>query len=289
MGVTVETVRRTAATRRLAVAMLAVALPMMNGLTSVTADAAVAELGGNHLRVISTVGPLGWLAERIGGDHVAVTALRPDDVTAAPPALLADADLIIVEDDRSLPWVATNSRRFNVAEYTDIAAPRDSDDRAFWLDPARLAEVGEALAARFAQMSPDLADPAARRWTVVGAQLDDLRRELIARLSRCARAEVIVSDHAFGHLAELTGLLVVVVDPERPSTRVGVAAETFYAMSTNDRGLARRVYERLGMAVASLDPLDGTARTMDRIDYMTQMLGNLEALRAGQHCPTRNE
>lgn len=147
------------------------------------------------LQVAATAPNLGMLASEIGGDHVAVNVLAPPDrdlhYLQARPSMMArlrNADLLVsVGADLEVGWLPVaiqnagngSIRRgqpgyFAGAQHTDLIQTGQEADRSrgdvhpqgnphFYLDPVRLAEVGQALAARLGKLDPANADDYERR------------------------------------------------------------------------------------------------------------------------------
>ncbi len=143
-------------TRRL-VAAAAVALAVAGlGLTACGDDDGQAAGAGGTVEVQASFYPLAWIAERVGGEHVAVHSLtkagaEPHDLELSPSdvADVLDADLVVYLDgfqpavDDAVGQI-DGDRRFDVADAgadLDLRAASDDEvDPHFWLDPTRLAE-----------------------------------------------------------------------------------------------------------------------------------------------------
>ena len=172
------------------------------GLLAACGGDAGADDGG--LRVQTSFYPLRFVTQRIVGDAAVVGSLtkpgvEPHDVELTPRQIgsVADADLVVylagfqsAVDDA---LVAVDSRAgFDVSgparltthtsgtdddgdEHADDATDEHADalDPHFWLDPTRLADVSDAVAARLAVLAPDLA-------TTFAANAADLRADLTA-------------------------------------------------------------------------------------------------------------
>ena len=118
--------------------------------------------------------PLQFVAEAVGGDLVTVTNLtkpgaEPHDLELAPQDLaeLTDADLAVYLDGFQ-PAVddavaqKTDGAVLDVSAAADLSLTTAGDDHGgeevtdphFWLDPMRLADVGDAVADSLSQLDP---------------------------------------------------------------------------------------------------------------------------------------
>lgn len=150
----------------------------------------VSGLAQAQIKIAATVPTMGMLAHEIGGRAVSVSALAPPDRDAhyleARPSMMAtlrNADVVVsVGADLEVGWLPAALRGaqnpgiregqpgyFEGAAHTDLIGTGKAADRSqgdvhpagnphFYLDPVRLAEVGEALARRLGRLDPDNAD-----------------------------------------------------------------------------------------------------------------------------------
>lgn len=162
--------------------MARIVLLIVTLLFAVTAEA--------RLQVAATTSNMGMLARTIGGDAVQVRVMAPPDRDAhyleARPSMMAAlrrADIVVaVGAELEVGWLpaaiqgAANPRvqpgregYFEAAAQVDLIDAGQPADRRLgdvhptgnphvYFDPVRFAEVGEALAERFAQMRPDHAE-----------------------------------------------------------------------------------------------------------------------------------
>src|SRR5690606_26922081 len=90
-----------------------------------------------------------------------------------------------------------------------------------WLDPTRLAAIGDALADQLRDIDPDHADDYAATAATLAQQLAALDTEYAEGLASCQRRELVVSHAAFGYLADrynLTQIAVAGLSPEDEPT-----------------------------------------------------------------------
>ena len=132
-----------------------------------------------RIDVVAAFYPLQFVAEQVGGDAVAVTNLTPAgaephelELSARDAGRLQDADLVVYLDgfapalDDAIHDVGAAGFDVTAAADLDRATTnavdddegRDRDetgiDPHFWLDPLRLAAVGDAVAAELGSIDP---------------------------------------------------------------------------------------------------------------------------------------
>ena len=184
----------------------------------------------------------------------------------------------------------------------DEAADHDHDgiDPHFWLDPLRLADVGDASPSGSSALVPDDADTFTQNAAALREQLEALDAEFSAGLADCANTDLVTSHQAFGYLADRYGLTQIGIsglspDEEPTPAQLAVVTDfvdandvtTIYYETLVDPGIAETVASETGASTAVLDPLEGlSADASDGdADYLSVMRANLAALQAGQGCP----
>ncbi|MBD5787948.1 zinc ABC transporter substrate-binding protein [Cellulosimicrobium terreum] len=225
---------------------------LVAGCSSAGAGADDADDG--KLQVLASFYPLQYVAQQVGGDHVAVDnltppAAEPHDLELAPAQVRAigDADLVVylsgfqpaVDEgvtQRAPEHVVDAAGAAHLEAHPDGEdAPdegahdgedaHDADDGHdhgtldphFWLDPTRLAAVGDEVAAELAAVDPENADEYAANADALTASLGDLDTEYAEALAPCAGATLVTSHEAFGYLAErydLSQVGISGIDPE---------------------------------------------------------------------------
>ncbi|MBQ1075560.1 zinc ABC transporter substrate-binding protein [Micromonospora sp. C31] len=168
-------------------------------------------------------------------------------------------------------------------------------DPHLWLDPTRLATVGDKLAERLGQADPDRAGDYTTRAKALRAELEKLDAEFTAGLKTCQRREIVVSHTAFGYLTErykleqigITGLspdnepapqrLAEVIEEAREHKATTIFFETLVSPK-----VAETIAKEVGAKTAVLDPLEGL--TPGGGDYLSVMRTNLATLRTALSC-----
>jgi len=283
-----------------------------------------------ELTLVAGFYPLEWAAERVGGDRVAVSSLtapgaEPHDLELTPQdvARVADADLLVYLSgfqaavDEAAQSQAGDSA-WDAAEAADLMPAADEHaeeghaedghaeeehagdgaaDPHFWLDPIRLADVGDALADRLTEIDPDGADRYAENAEALRANLEALDAEFEEGLGDC-RVDTLVTSHgAFGYLADRYGLDVVGIsglspDQEPSADQLaeisGLVADrgvtTVYTETLVDPSIAETVASEAGVQTAVLDPIEGLTDESAGEDYLEVMRSNLATLEEGQSC-----
>ncbi|GAA0812682.1 metal ABC transporter substrate-binding protein [Spirilliplanes yamanashiensis] len=280
----------------------------------------------DKLAVVAAFYPLEYLAKRIGGDAVTVTGLakpgaEPHDLelTLNQVSQVADADLVVYlrgfqpAVDEAVEGQAAD-HAFDAAavaplldaaagghEHEGEAAGEEAHaeeeagpDPHLWLDPARLADVGDALAKRLAEV--DGSQDFAGRARALRADLTTLDGEFTAGLKTCERREIVTSHAAFGYLAaryQLEQVAITGLSPEsepsiqRLTTVAGEAREhgatTIFFETLVSPDVAKTIADKVGARTAVLDPLEGLQPGAAG-DYLSVMRTNLSTLKSALGC-----
>jgi zinc transport system substrate-binding protein len=274
---------------------------------------------GGTVAVVASFYPLQYAAQRVGGDAVTVTNLtkpgaEPHDLELSPKdvAAVADAGLVVYLSgfqpavDEAVKTQA-GDKAFDVAGSArlDRTVVADEGDEAgqsvtdphFWLDPTRLADVGDALAARLGTADPAKAATFTANAAALRKDLEALDGEMKAGLATCTNKDVVTSHQAFGYLAEHYGLTQVGItglSPEAEPDAKTIAkvtdfvrandVTTIYYETLVSPAVAKTVAAETGARTTVLDPIEGISDASAAQDYLGVMRANLAALRAGQPC-----
>lgn len=280
------------------------------------ADATASSTGGDGLTVVAGFYPLEWAAQRVGGDRVAVSSLTPQgaeahDLELAPQdvAAVADADLLVYLDgfqpalDEAVQNEAADTA-WDAGQAADLVPTAEEDahedgavDPHFWLDPVRLASVGDALADRLTEADPDGAATYEQNAAALRTDLEALDAEMQAGLAGCAVGTLVTGHDAFGYLGDRYGLEVVGISGLSPSAEPSPAAQAEIAELVRERGIttvytetlvdpavAETVASEAGVRTAVLDPIEGLTDESAGSDYLEVMRANLVTLQEGQSC-----
>ncbi|RFU20044.1 metal ABC transporter substrate-binding protein [Geodermatophilus marinus] len=314
-----------ARTRAIAVVAAAAALAA-SGCGASDGDTASAGDGG--LDVVAGFYPLEWAAERVGGDRVEVTSLTPPgaeahdlELTPQDVGAVSDADLVVhlegfqaaVDEAARSEASGTAWDAGRAADLSLTAAAHEHEgeeehaegehageevaDPHFWLDPTRLADVGDALADRLAELDPDGAEAYEENAAALRADLEALDADMQEGLGGCTVDTLVTSHEAFGYLADRYGLEVVGISGLSPSQEPSPAqlaeitelvqergVTTVYTETLVDPAVAETVAAEAGARTAVLDPLEGLTDESAGEDYLEVMRANLATLQEGQSC-----
>ncbi|MEU5948389.1 metal ABC transporter substrate-binding protein [Micromonospora sp. NPDC047465] len=308
------------------------ALLALGGVAACSDDGA-AGTDPQRVDVVAAFYPLQFVAERIGGDAVKVTNLakpgaEPHDLELNPGQVgdVSQAELVVYlkgfqpNVDEAVEQNA-GERAFDVATVQPLRdAAADGHDHEhegegeagatgephaeeegggkdphLWLDPTRLATVGDRLAERLGKADPEHAADYTARAGALRAELEKLDGEFTAGLKTCQRREIVVSHTAFGYLTEryqLEQIGITGLSPENEPSPQRLAevieeaqkhkATTIFFETLVSPKVAQTIADQVGAKTAVLDPLEGLST--DGGDYLSVMRTNLQTLRTALSC-----
>lgn len=268
--------------------------------------------------------PLAYVAERVAGDQFRIVNLttpgaEPHDLELGlrQTAVIEDAELVVFEP--GLQPAVDESVRVNakghvldvttVIDLEPLAEEHHDDheghdhghsdeglDPHFWLDPLRMADLGDAVAERLADLDPAHAADYHRRAARLRADLTALDREFATSLAACRLDSVVVSHDAFGYLGRY-GLHFESIAGLSPNAEPSPAQLASLDHLIEDEGVTTVFFERLaspkmaetlaaeaGVSTAVLDPVEGLTDDSAGEDYLTVMRANLAALTKANRC-----
>ncbi|MEV0867426.1 metal ABC transporter substrate-binding protein [Brachybacterium paraconglomeratum] len=165
------------------------------------------------------------------------------------------------------------------------------NDPHFWHDPLRMADLGDAIAARLGELSPEHAEEFTSAAATVREELEQLDAELSSAFEDVAdeRRTFITSHAAYTYLADRYDLHQVGIsgiDPEtEPSPQRLLALETvvrdeevttIFFEATASPKVAQTLADNLGIDSAELDNLE--TQQSPEADYPAVMRSNCTAL-----------
>ncbi len=310
---------------------LATRLPLLVGcltgtvlLAGCAAFSDVSASDNGRPQVATAFYPLQYVTQRVAGDLVTVENLtqpgaEPHDLelTISQSAEVAGADLVIYEHgfqpavDDAVEQNATGDV-IDAAEVVDLehldhdgldhGAEGEDDhghgdlDPHFWQDPLRMADLGDAVAARLAEIDPDNHDKYAANAKKLRADLEALDASYTDGLADCERTTVVVSHDAFGYLTKygLTMEPIAGLSPEAEPTPRDLARlhsliesdgiTTVFSERLAPPELSQTLADDAGVRTAVLDPIEGLSDETADEDYLSLMEDNLSALRQADGC-----
>jgi zinc transport system substrate-binding protein len=292
------------------------ALALTAAVSTGCSRTSTATAGAAHrVDIAASFYPLAFVAERVGGDRVAVTSLtkpgaEPHDLELSPRevAAVADAGVVLylskfqpavdaavgLHAAKALDAAAATPVDLTINNQTGAGAPRDPH---FWLDPLRLAKVGDALAERLAAV--DQAGATAYRANAVALRSDltAVDAEFRAGLQHCTSRRLVTTHSAFAYLArayQLTQVGITGNDPEAEPNAADIArvtdlvrrehVTTIFSEPLVSSAIADTIARETSAQTAVLDPVEGLNPAKPGATYLTVMRSNLVALRAGLGC-----
>ena len=269
------------------------------------------------LTVVAGFYPLEWTADRVGGDRVSVSSLAPPgaeahDLELAPQdvAAVGEADLLVYLEGfqpaldeaaegeaGDAAWDAGQSADLVQAQAQAGGEEDGALDPHFWLDPIRMASVGDALAERLSELDPEGAATYEENAAALRADLEALDGDLEAALTTCSVDTFVTAHDAFRYLADRYGFEVVGISGLSPSQEPDPSqlaeistlvrergVTTVYTETLVDPAVAETVAEEAGVRTAVLDPIEGLTEESAGEDYLQVMRANLTTLQEGQSC-----
>jgi len=296
--------------------MLRRVLPaLVLGTLALTGCAAPTRSADSRVHVVAAFYPLAYAAQQVGGDRVTVETLtkpggEPHDLELLPRQILdmQDADLVVHLShfqpavDAAVAAHAAE-RSLDVAEAADLLTLTEGHDHGavdphFWLDPTRLAAVGEAIADRLAQADPAGATAYRANAAAFTAQLTTLDAELETGLATCTNRDLVTGHSAFGYFAERYGFTQEPISGLSPDLEPRASdlahvvefvrehdVRTIYAETIASPLITQALARETGARIAVLDTVEGISDESAADNYPGVMRANLATLRLGQDCP----
>lgn len=286
-----------------------VAIPVLvlalGGCAAFTEDTASIEDG---VQVAAAFYPLAYVADRVAGDQATVENLtapggEPHDLELTPKetAEVVRADLVVYQHgfqpavDDAVETNATGDT-VDVAETVEMRA----GDPHFWHDPLLMADLGDEVADRLAELDPDHADDYTANADALRADLEALDAGftdgLTDGLADCERSTVVVSHDAFGYLSRygLEFESIAGLSPDSEPTPADLARlqelirdegiTTVFSESLVSPEIAEQLAHDAGVTSEVLDPLEGLTDETSDEDYLSLMTENLAKLEEANGC-----
>ncbi|KRA29415.1 hypothetical protein ASD81_20720 [Nocardioides sp. Root614] len=279
-------------------------------------------------KVAAAFYPLAYVAERVSeGTDTKVDLLthpgtEPHDLEldVSQTAVVVDADLVVFEsgfqpavDDTVeqnadgatldatdvvdlLPVDESAAEHEEHAEEEGGEHDHGDADPHFWQDPLRMADLGDAMAEKLADVDGDNAETYRTNAAALRKDLEATDKAFSAGLADCERDTIVVSHDAFGYL-EKYGLhiaSIVGLSPEAEPT-AAVLGELQELIRTEgittvfseplEPALGEDLATDLGLSNGVLDPIEGLIKDAPKgSDYLSLMNANLETLVSANGC-----
>jgi zinc transport system substrate-binding protein len=274
-------------------------LVTVDNLTPPAAEPHDLELSPAQVREIGTADLVVYLSGFQNAVDEGVEARAPEHVIDAADAAGLVEHAEETEEEHAEHAGETEEEHAEHADEHADEHDHGATDPHFWLDPSKLATVGQAVADELAAVDPEHADEYAAGAQRLGQQLDELDQEFADGLAACQGATLVTSHAAFGYLADRYSLEQVGIselDPEvEPSParlrEIGDIVEqrgvrTLYSETLVSPKVTETLADDLGVKTAVLDPLEGLSEdaTAAGDDYVSVMRANLAELEEGLVC-----
>jgi zinc transport system substrate-binding protein len=267
---------------------------------------------GGKVRVVGSLYPLAWVAERIGGNRVDVTDLTPPGVEAHEVSLSArqvadihGADVVFILGYLGFQPQVEDAARQASGRVVEVATGIDlhpsqerglAGDPHVWLDPVLMEKIAGAVSDALIAADPQGATEYRQRSTATLTELADLDAAYRSGLAHCRFGEFVTTHEAFGYLASEYGLdqlgiegLTPEAEPSAAQLRAAeesitsghAAPAVFYEGTDEGKRVGQSVARSVGVPALPLGTLE-----FDPVpeDYLAVMRANLGSLKEGMQC-----
>ncbi|MDA0988893.1 MAG: zinc ABC transporter substrate-binding protein [Chloroflexi bacterium] len=266
--------------------------------------------------VVTTLYPLEYFAQRIGGDDVSVTNLLKPGVeahsfepTPADIRKLEAADVIVYNGSGLEPWIdralstissSGGPRLIVEASYEWQQESNAGEiDPHVWLDPLKSIELVKLIRDGITSANPDGAAIYATNATGLLTKLLSLHQTFVEGLADCSLDSFVTSHAAFGHLAERYSLEQIPISGLSPEAAPGPADLARIADTIRELGMsyvmvepiisaayAETLAREINARLLPLHPLESLTpdESESGEDYFSIMENNLENLRLALEC-----
>lgn len=275
---------------------------------AVTGCSAFSDDSASGVQVAAAFYPLQYVADRVAGGHAAVENLtspgkEPHDLepTIKETAIIASADVVVYERglQPSIDAAIDQNAGGDLIDAAAVVGLEQIDgvpDPHFWLDPIRMATLGDAVADALSDVDPDNASDYQANTAALRADLEALDTSYTTGLADCARHTIVVSHDAFGYLSRY-GIEVAPVaglSPDAEPTPADLAElqqlitddaiTTVFGERLAPPRLTESLADDMGVQTAVLDPIEGLTDDTDTEDYLSLMTQNLAAIEKANAC-----
>jgi zinc transport system substrate-binding protein len=196
------------------------------------------QVSGDKLKIVTTFYPLTYMTQQIGGYHVEITQLMPNNVeihnwepSVSHIRATEDADIIFYNgagadhwmEDEILPALSTSRSRTVVETADDLTLitnseqehnDGDDDDHGHglydphtWISPYMAKQQVEVIYNTLVEVDSQHEDYYTQRWHSLKQQFEQLDASYKTSLANTSRHAIFVSHGAFGYLADRYGFI----------------------------------------------------------------------------------
>ncbi len=274
--------------------------------------------GETKTSVVTTMYPMEYFAQRIGGEEVSVVNLlkpgaeahsfepTPDDIHK-----LDTADVIIYNGSGFEPWIDralstisdSGGPRFITEASYELGQESDAGeiDPHVWLDPLKAMDQVNLIRDTLSSANPDAAPYFSANAQELLTELSSLHQTFLLGIADCALDRFVTPHAAFGHLAERYGLEQIPISGLSPEAEPGPTDLARITDAARKLGInyvmvepivsaayAGTLAREVGAQLLPLHPL--ASLTLDEAnrgeDYFPIMHANLDSLRLALECQT---
>ncbi len=271
----------------------------------------------DRLKVVTTIYPLEYFAQRIGSDAVLVVNILPQgaephsfEPAAGALRQLAASDVVVANGLGLEPWLEGAIRAMDGSDRVVVRALDESEvtgatdsgealDPHAWLDPVLAMAMVRNIRDALATADPDRAGTYAANAGTLLEEMAALHQGYVDGLADCRHRTFVTAHAAFGYLAKRYGLEQLAVSglsPEAVPSPAGLArlADTVQALGlahvlvepVTNPSLAETLAREVGLEILTLDPLSSLSDDQDAAgkEYPALMEKNLQVLRTALAC-----
>lgn len=262
-----------------------------------------------QIPIVATIYSLGFLAERIGGDNVAVTVVTPPgaephdfEPTLKDLKLIKESKLLLVNGKGIDAWaekltdeiVKTGGMAIGM-----ISPEEKNPDPHIWLDPVSMKNQAQYILDALIYLDPPNKTAYQSRYETLINDLDLLDLKYRQGLANCELKEIVVSHNAFSYLASRYGFTTTFLSgltpEEEPSAkhlkevtdliRQKKISYVFFETLLSPK-ISETIARETGAKTLALNPLEGLTKEelSQNKDYFSIMEDNLQNLRLAMLC-----
>lgn len=253
------------------------------------------------LRLVAENYPLQYVLEQVAGDGFRIGSLTTGASNAHTVKLsqtarqnASKANLVLTMSGYNPSVDQAVKGRKNVMTVNSLANLKQhggTTDYRFWLDPARMTAVSDAVAKKLGELDPPRANTYTQNAQALDKELLTLDNVMTMTLATCRIKPVFTERPDFAYLAEGTTLTPRALLSGTGKQGAAVLARkvaatnatTIYAEPNSRTTLMQAVADASGTSVGTLDPMD-TLGGQSVGDYLDGMNANLKVLTKGQKC-----
>lgn len=274
------------------------------------------EVSAETLTVVTTLYPLTYMAQNVGGTEVTVRSVVPAgtepheyEPTARDVVSMYQADIFVLNGGGIDAWaeklrLELEQRGVTVIQMSDfinmqVDASFGTPDPHFWLDPTLMRNAVSIIGTAFINRDPLRADKYTENMMRLDTQLSALDETYQAGLQRCALRTFVTSHDAFRFLARRYHLEALSVNGMSPDAEASQRTLADLTVIVRERSIPVVFFETLAspkvaetlareanVMTAVLNPIEGLTeaeRTAGQ-DYSTLMHNNLLSLQSALRC-----